>query len=46
VVYTEWIFMSASHALGNARNQGRLLICPECAAEMRKALDIGTWTAE
>lgn len=39
----EWVFVDASHALGNARAQGRLLICRECGNAMQKALHDGTW---
>ena len=27
----EWVFTDATHAILNARNQGRLVLCRECA---------------
>jgi hypothetical protein len=29
---TEWCFIDASHAALNAKHEGRLVLCPECAA--------------
>lgn len=40
----EWAFLDAGHAVQAALDRGRLLICPECAAAMREALDAGTYT--
>jgi len=36
----EWTFMDASHAALNAVNGGRLVVCPECAVAIARAL----WT--
>lgn len=36
-------FGDPTHAILNARNQGRLLMCPECAAAMIKTIQSGTW---
>lgn len=42
----EFAFVDASHAALNARNEGRLLICPECSKEIRETLEKGTWYEE
>jgi hypothetical protein len=39
--HTEFHFVNAAHALVYARNQGRLLICRDCAAAMLAALYAG-----
>lgn len=36
-------FTDATHAVLNARNEGRLLICPECAKAMLEAIQSGTY---
>ena len=38
-----WAFQDLTHALLNAHNKGRVLICPECSAEIQKALTTGTY---
>jgi len=40
---SEFVFLDASHAVLSAKQGGRLLLCPDCAREMRAALDTGTW---
>lgn len=40
----EFAFTDASHAILNARNRGRLLLCPECSKAIAKTLEEGTWT--
>jgi len=39
----EFVFLDATHALLNARNEGRLLICPECSKAMAEVLEKGTF---
>lgn len=39
---TEFMFTSASHAIMNGRNQGRLLLCKFCSAEMERCLKEGS----
>jgi hypothetical protein len=36
-------FVDASHAALNAKQGGRLLLCPECSAAIVAALTSGTW---
>ena len=39
----EWVFVDATHAILNARNEGLLMICPACAKEMRRVIKMGTY---
>lgn len=39
----EFHFVDATHALLNAAQGGRLLICDGCAAAIKKALEAGAW---
>lgn len=43
-VSMEWAFVDATHALLNARQGQRLLICPKCSKAMAEALKKGTFT--
>ncbi len=40
----EFFFVDPTHAINNAYVGGRLLICPECANEMTRAISAGRWT--
>ena len=40
----EWIFVDANHAILNALQEGRLLICPACAKAMKETIDKGTYS--
>lgn len=44
--FMEFMFQGADHAAKNALNEGRLMICPECSAAVRKALEGHTWNKE
>jgi hypothetical protein len=39
---TGFTFTSIDHAALNGRAKGRLVVCPECATQIKKALDNGT----
>lgn len=39
----EWAFEDATHAILNARNMGRLLICRECSKKLVEVIRGGTW---
>ncbi len=45
-IATKFHFMSVDHALSEAANNGRLLICPECADKIGGTLSKGTWAGE
>lgn len=36
-----FMFTSVDHAAMNGRNEGRLIVCPECLAEILKGLNNG-----
>lgn len=40
---SRFCFVDATHAILNGYKNGRLLICPNCSAEMFKALQQGTY---
>ena len=40
----EFAFLSPTHAILNAKQQGRLLICEECSAAIKEVLEEGTFT--
>jgi hypothetical protein len=40
----EFVFTDATHALLNAKQGGRLLLCSDCAGALWMALGAGTWT--
>lgn len=41
---TEWMFTGASHVVLNGRQEGRLLVCKFCAAEIERCLKQGSDT--
>ena len=43
----EWHFVDVDHAALNGRNEGRLIVCPECLSVLITALAHGQiWSAE
>ena len=45
-VSAEFHFMDIDHAVFNAEQEGRLLICPECAEIVKEFLCSGAWEEE
>jgi hypothetical protein len=41
-----WHFQDPTHAILNARDGERPLVCPACSAAMVAALQKGTWTPD
>jgi hypothetical protein len=46
IISMEWVFTDTSHAALNARNEGRLLICPDCSKKIIEVIRKGTWNEE